>query len=204
MGIRSSSLQRSAKSQFGFTLVDLLVVLTVLGAVISLATVAFTGDQEVLDASGNSVSVREVTTRATLQEVAQSLTGGGPSGESSYLQHVGALPSRLAGLFFNVDGEPGYDVSRKRGWQGPYFTSNTVRYGDFIAAGDAFPATNLNDPAILDAWGKPVVLQEPSTDDARIVSAGPDRILETDALDATNPIRGDDIVLFLFRLDPLL
>ncbi|MEM0966932.1 MAG: prepilin-type N-terminal cleavage/methylation domain-containing protein [Verrucomicrobiota bacterium] len=193
----------------GFTLVELLVVLTILGAVAVIATLAYTSDPVVLDASGEPITSREAATTATLREVETALTGGG-LGESGYLQHIGALPSRIAGLMENIDSEDAYDITTKRGWQGPYFITSVVRYGDFIETGDGFDDNSdiagiEDEPTIIDAWGKPIVLQEPGDeDDARLVSAGPNRILETDPSDALDPDRGDDLVLFLLSVDPLL
>ena len=58
------------------------------------------------------------------------------------------------------------------------------------------------DPAILDAWGKPLVIQEADTDNARLISAGANRVLETDPANAVDVDRGDDLVLFLLGSDP--
>jgi len=118
---------------------------------------------------------------------------------------LGSLPSRLAGLIENIDGESVFSPASARGWNGPYIVHSGAEYGDYIASGDNFPSTPasiLTEPAILDGWGKPILLQQPDTTNARLVSAGSNRILETDS---TNPIdadRGDDIILFLLTADP--
>ena len=67
------------------------------------------------------------------------------------------------------------------------------------------------DPAVLDTWGAPLVLQRPTagTDEqrdqnVRLVSAGPNGVLEADPAQLTPTdltTRGDDLVLFLFVPD---
>lgn len=93
--------------------------------------------------------------------------------------------------------------------------SDAKLYGilDPVGAG---PATALGDPTIVDAWGHPIVLQEPTADKtyARLVSAGPDGVLDTDptVLMPDNSLRtagstdtfvgrNDDILFFLYRAD---
>lgn len=119
------------------------------------------------------------------------------------------------------------NVLNGRRWQGPYTlhsgaefyvtdtdtslatgTNFTERYG----VGD--PVTRVGDPAVIDGWGNPIVIQEPDVDGndaidsqealhARIVSAGRNGRLETppDLAMPTDVERGDDLVLFLFRHD---
>lgn len=113
------------------------------------------------------------------------------------------------------------------GWRGPYLqTGNgryvvepargfTTRYGD-----ETGPIPNTYplgpDPAPLDAWGNPIVIQEPQEDPSaqvipdllrlgtRLVSAGPNGIIDTPPgiWNPTQAERGDDIVLFIFGPDP--
>ena len=69
--------------------------------------------------------------------------------------------------------------------------------------------TKYGDPTVIDAWGNPIVIQEPASDKtyARLVSAGPNGVINTDPNvlmpDRTTGAngRGDDIVLFLYRAD---
>lgn len=114
-----------------------------------------------------------------------------------------------------------------RGWRGPYMQSATGHYridetrrffsrygGENNPFPNTFPAGA--DPAPLDAWGNPIVIQEPQEDElaqqvpeflrlgTRLVSAGPNGIIDTPP-GIWNPLleeRGDDIVLFIFGPDP--
>ncbi|TVQ77828.1 MAG: hypothetical protein EA380_06835 [Phycisphaeraceae bacterium] len=115
------------------------------------------------------------------------------------------------------------------GWRGPYIQSANGRYivdterGFTIRYGDEVPPvsglTQGADPALLDAWGNPIVIQEPYEEpDAqgpfgrpelvrlgtRLISAGPNGIIDTPPgiWNPTQEERGDDIVLFLFGPDP--
>jgi type II secretory pathway pseudopilin PulG len=67
------------------------------------------------------------------------------------------------------------------------------------------------DPAVLDGWGNPIVLQVPQTPGttehdrtrhARLVSAGPNGVIDTDPGELMPNERGDDLVLFLWIADP--
>jgi len=94
----------------------------------------------------------------------------------------------------------------------PNGTNHTGRYGLGTWAPDV--ADRVGDPAVVDAWSNPIVIQEPDVDDndiisdierrhTRLVSAGRDGRFDTppDVLMPTKPERNDDIVLFLFRHD---
>jgi prepilin-type N-terminal cleavage/methylation domain-containing protein len=109
-----------------------------------------------------------------------------------------------------------------RTWQGPYVSHSGARYTVNPAlAFDSLYGLD-GDPAVLDAWGRPIVLQLPTEiptglnagdDDAqilriqrlhtRLVSAGPNGRIETpiDQLMPAAVDRGDDVVVFLFRHD---
>jgi len=190
----------------GFTLVELLIVLVVIAVVAGVATTIFSTGLRVRDAGDIERSVEEVATFATLREVAGTLTGTSVT-EGGYRGDLGTLPTRLGGLFLNIDGERPYDPARKRGWRGAYLSDQAGAYGTYLALGDNFPTTpteRLDDPVVLDGWGKPLLLQQSDTRDARLVSAGPDRVLDTASSSPVDPDRGDDIVLFLLRSDPNL
>jgi len=136
----------------------------------------------------------------------------------------------------------GTTVLSGRRWNGPYLqhsgmeyfvtdtatslTGFTNRYG---LGTPAFDATGTNpgvgDPTVTDAWGHPIVIQEPTGDagnddtiaeaglvgaaaewarrHTRLVSAGRDGVIQTpaNALMPTLVERGDDEILFLYRHD---
>ncbi len=196
----------------GLTLVELLVVLAILASIAAFVTVGLFSDGVTLTGpDGRERSQEEIATVATMQAVRDALVGGSIN-EPGYLQDLGALPVRLAYLIQNIGGvepEP-FDPATKRGWRGSYIRGIGARYEDFVEADnsdnfdddDGNPYGVAGDPAILDAWRKPLLLQEPDTDDARLVSAGPNRILETDPANGIDADRGDDLVLFLLTEDP--
>jgi prepilin-type N-terminal cleavage/methylation domain-containing protein len=120
----------------------------------------------------------------------------------------------------------GLNALSTRRWQGPYvqLTGSTYQVTDTGDGGTG--GTNgsvssgftsvygLNgDPTVLDAWGRPIVIQTPTAADpttgepganfARLVSAGPNGILDTpeNATMPTKAQRGDDVILFLFHAD---
>ncbi|MEM1159185.1 MAG: hypothetical protein AAGH72_13130 [Verrucomicrobiota bacterium] len=188
----------------GLTLLELLVVLLVLIGVAGIVTLNFTDRVTVRGADGESREVGEVITLRTMQTVREALIGNSVS-DPGYRGHVGGLPSTIGGLIENVDTEPLFSPANARGWNGPYIVYEGATYGDYIETGDNFentPASILDEPAILDGWGKPLLLQQPDTINARLVSAGANRILETDDSNAVDSDRGDDIVLFLLTVDP--
>lgn len=157
---------------------------------------------------------------------------------------IGADPKRvdnpqLVYLFVNPDTFEDTDTTTSdlyaptnvlsgRRWQGPYLmhsgsefyatdsdsdlgtgTNFTRRYGKGVAT------TKIGDPTVVDAWGAPIVIQEPLGDGSttltalerrqytRLVSAGRNGILDTppDTAMPTLTQRQDDVVLFLFRHD---
>jgi len=195
---------RSLHPTRGLTLVELLVVLTILAAIAGILTATFSGSIAIRTAGGESLEDDTIVTNASMLEIRDVLIGRDLD-ETGYLQHLNQLPERIGFLAQKPAALDDFDPVRKRGWRGPYIQDLGTRYGDFTEPGDGFTATYglPDDPAFLDAWRKPIILQEPLTDNARLVSAGPNRILETDPTDATNPARGDDLVLFLLTSDPL-
>ncbi len=104
--------------------------------------------------------------------------------------------------------DPNYQV----GWRGPYLSQATGRYRLDSAAGftpDYGVAGADPDQAALDAWGNPVVLQNPTlglpgVQDVRVVSAGPNGRIDinptTLSANLTDVNDGDDLyVAFTLR-----
>lgn len=112
-----------------------------------------------------------------------------------------------------------YDRSSGRGWSGPYLDQSSLaiipyrlddsRGFDRTYGEEPSTAGEIDDPAPSDAWGNPIVLQQPvpitggfsatSTMHARLVSAGPDGVLNTPSmvLEPTAQEIGDDLVVYL-------
>jgi len=178
---------------------------------------------------------QHVTTRENLLRLQELL-------DDRYLADMNELPrpSDLVGppvrqnhpqlryLFVNPDTEditktPGATLLSVRKWNGPYVKHGGARYQidaakNFTEAyglGDAVgPPVVRGDPAVLDAWGRPIVIQEPDVSGGyaptaeertytRLVSAGPDGVIDTPltVLMPTDVQRDDDILVFLFRHD---
>ncbi|MEM9446550.1 MAG: hypothetical protein AAGA18_14490 [Verrucomicrobiota bacterium] len=190
----------------GLTLIELLVVLIILIGIGSILIPTLSSEVTVRGADGESREASEVVTLQTMRTIREALIGTSTT-DLGYRRDLGTLPSRIGGLVENIDGELDFSPSTGRGWNGPYLQHEGIRYNAFIETGDDFPTTPaaiFNDPAMLDGWGKPILLQQPDTLNARLVSAGPNRILETDATDPTDFDRGDDIIVFLLTADPNL
>ncbi|MEO0795711.1 MAG: prepilin-type N-terminal cleavage/methylation domain-containing protein [Verrucomicrobiota bacterium] len=202
LGFRSINRRQTS----GFTLLELLTVLTIMAAVGGIVVTTLGSGLTVVDGAGRSVTGEAVATQATFIEIEKALMGSRE--QSGYHTHNLELPSRIAGLLIDVDGLGSFDFTSHLGWNGPYLFDTGARYGDATEPADAdnFTSTygNDSDPAILDAWGKPIVLQQSDTTDARLVSAGPNQILETDPSNAVDADRGDDLVRFLLTIDPNL
>jgi type II secretory pathway pseudopilin PulG len=199
----------------GLTLVELLVVLVILIAVSGLLVVNF-NNPSVKGVGGTNLSANEAVTLATMRELEKTLIGGG-SDQPSFFQDVGFLPERLASLFIgdtqDADGDPvddvadNYNVVTKVGWRGPYLLDEGYRYGAYNpGVGSNFTEDYAidSDPVVLDGFGRPIVMQQASTEYARIVSAGKNGVLETDPESEIDGNRGDDIVRFLRATDPNL
>lgn len=191
-------------SRRAFTLVELLVVLLILAAVAGVA---------VTMTAGQGQDAAQKATDVSLVRIREAILGGAEGPGYSSDRADGALPSKIADLILNPatgDSTQTWDPVTKLGWRGPYLRGQGVRYGG--AFGPSY-GTN-DDPALLDGWGRPIVLQIPTAmadpdlsdrlQHARLVSAGPDGELDCDAdvLLPSKASRDDDRVLFLQVPDP--
>lgn len=205
-GPRARIDRRAPRPEGGFTLVELLVVLVIL------ATVALLVVPRVTETAGEAEQVTTRTSLLTLREAAV----------TRYTTDVGDAPRTSADLFRAPAGVPAWSVETRRGWRGPYVLTANGRYSlanEFQGRGFTADYGADGDPAVLDAWGNPIVLQIPDLDGdavasaeelrhARFVSAGPDRKLTTPRSvaeaqppgDARFPSRAqsdDDLVLYV-------
>ena len=230
----------------GLTLLELLIVLVIMTALgtMLVPTLSWMGGRsQRLATQENLRRIRDLVVNEYMVDMGElprpriDLTVGGTPIRFNHPQ--------LVYLFVNPDthedGIPGNDllmhgtILSGRRWQGPYAqhagmeyfvtdndislvtgTNFTNRYGN----GD--PLSRIGDPTITDAWGHPIVIQEPiavgdvngdgvvNDEDvrfarmhARLVSAGRNGRIDTnpDILMPNRGERGDDEVLFLFRHD---
>jgi type II secretory pathway pseudopilin PulG len=194
----------------GLSLVELLVVLAVLlvtaGIVVPLLSSVRLGSSQ--------KTAEEIATEQTLLSVRRAIQGGpGQPGYSSDLGG-GRLPRTLADLFVAPASLPeslrSFDPGVRLGWRGPYLQfSGALLDADGLFDPEDIYGTN-QDPAVLDGWGRPIVLQFPivaeplRSENARLVSAGRNGELETPR-SRVRPVEGDldkascgdDLLLFL-------
>ncbi len=184
----------------GLTLLELLVVLMVLIVVAGVIVPNMTNLKIGSDINGNGgKSPQEIATVQTLMQVRSAILGAeGQKGLWPDLaQRDAALPQTMAELFVPRAGWPGFDPNTRIGWRGPYLLSSGARYG----ANDSYGSAT--DPAVLDAWGSPIVIQAPDAQHIRIVSGGADGVINTPPI-VTMPALadcGDDVLLFLRAAD---
>ncbi len=178
----------------GLTLVELLIVLVILVAVASIALPLFGGVAE---------RASEETTVASLERLRLAIVGG--RDQPGFLVDTGRAPRDLADLFVRpTDGSflpshrQSFDPVTGFGWRGPYIANPSARYAVDAANGFAADYGSDGDPGVLDGWGRPIVLQYPTTGTTadnslyvRLVSAGPDGRIDTPQ-DLLAP--GDDAV----------
>ena len=148
-----------------------------------------------LGSGNNRKSPQQIATEQTLMQVRAAILGGnGQKGLwPDFAQRDADLPQTMAELFVPRTGWPDFDPNTRIGWRGPYLLSGGAHYG----ANDAYG--NATDPAVLDGWGSPIVIQIPDAQHIRIVSKGEDGVLETPPADTMPTLAacGDDVVLFL-------
>lgn len=228
----------------GLTLLELIVVLVILLALSTLLVPALSwvGQRsQAVATRDNLVRLREILINKYVVDMGdlprprtELTTGGSPT----RLNHP-----QLVYLFVNPRTHENSSVvyddlladSNALGaqrWQGPYITHSGSEY--FVTDTDSSLATGSNytsrygvgdyntdpnlrngDPTVIDAWGQPIVIQQPEVDvpnnityqiarqHARLVSPGPNGRIDTppDVLMPTLAERNDDLVLFLFRHD---
>ncbi|MEO1525751.1 MAG: type II secretion system protein [Planctomycetota bacterium] len=202
----------------GMTLFELLVVMSVLAVVGLLAVPALTrqGQQSAVQTTIQSMSqLRQAVVSEFRDDMFESLPY---PADPSRLPHP-----QLKYLYENPDAylqaDPdsieatkqwSYDATTGRGWSGPYVdhgVSVPVRYRVDLPAGFTRDYGEDGDPAPVDGWGRPIVIQQPvlsgashsstSINYARLVSAGPDGVLQTSNADLEPTQTGDDVVVYL-------
>jgi len=105
-----------------------------------------------------------------------------------------------------------YDPNYKVGWRDAWLDiASPGRYVVDATRGFSADYGQEDDSAPLDGWANPIVIQLPSDPSetfedevlaVRLVSAGPNGVIDTPTTDLTPEDKGDDIVLYLRREDP--
>lgn len=190
------------KSRFAFSLLELVVVMAILVVLAGLVILEIGNFQE---------KASYATTKTTLNTVRDAINGA--SAGQGYRQDMRSfpttqptesLPGTLASLYVAPAGATLYNPVTRLGWHGPYLSGDTGTFQINVGAGFTANYGAANDPAPVDAWNHPIVIQIPSDPTyARLVSAGPDGTIQTPltVLDPPTSMRGDDVVLFLLRPD---
>lgn len=135
--------------QDGFTLIELVIVIVVLGIVAAVAVPRFTD---------MSTSARINATRSEMSTIIKAIVGnpevvsGGEYIDRGFEGDIGAPPTNLADLIVKPDSLASYDRIQRLGWNGPYLKSN-------------------DDDYLRDAWGN-AYLYYPAT--RQLVSTGGD------------------------------
>ncbi len=183
------------------SLLELVVVLAVLAALAGILVPMAGRGVHVPSGQGNWTA-EETVTRANLVALRHAILGANPD-SPGYRADVGRMPRVVADLLRRPAGVAEFDPARATGWRGPYLHIAGARYGGLATAAAGFTAEYgaEDDPVVADAWGNPIVIQQAATGYARLVSAGPDGVLDT-LNDADGTGRGDDLLLFLLREDP--
>jgi prepilin-type N-terminal cleavage/methylation domain-containing protein len=197
------------KSRRGLTLTELVVVLAILAALGSL----------LLPAVGHFVNdSRSDVTRASLARLRDVIGLYWNDNQQLPQPNPRISPSRIDApqvryLFVNPateDATVTFNPVYKLGWRGPYVVANNGSVYTINAAGFSEQYGETGDPAVLDGWGNPIVIQNPLTSlpggllpdgslDVRLVSAGPNGIVHIDPtvstaalLNGSSPV-GDDV-----------
>lgn len=208
------------------TLTELIVVLVILAGVAGLAisAVGFV-----------AADSREQVTRASMVALRNAI-------DSKYKLNLGGPPRYAADLLRRRDALPVFDPFTQVGWNGPYVLVPGGTYlvaqgvpGDPDYVHESFtdwycddgPEDPEPDPAVLDGYGRPLVIQYPDPDDnpltltaddirhARIVSAGSNGAIDTPfkppfeagvdpeerAWFPPRALCGDDLVLYMSVAD---
>lgn len=210
----------------GFTLLELVVVIVIIAALAGLVINQVDGT-----AADAELTVARADLQVISEAMGGSAVGAGYLQDMKYVPGFSRVEVRAHDLFSpsSYPSFATFDPETKRGWRGPYLrggglfpASGDRRFaGDstflerkFYAAGGSSPYAVVGDLCVKDPWANPVVIQVPQTssspsaaDEAtrmqylRLVSAGPDGVLDTLLSDLTAAIRGDDLVLFPNRAD---
>jgi type II secretory pathway pseudopilin PulG len=153
----------------GLTLIELLVVLMVLIAVAGIVIPNVTESRNF---------AQQTVTEQTLMRVRAAIMGDErvPGLWRDLGGHELDPPLSISDLFVRRVEWPRFDPNTRLGWHGPYIQPTGVSIDEELAS-EGYG--NVDDPAILDGWGRPIVIQDAGTLQIRLVSGGADRLLNT-------------------------
>lgn len=131
---------RPIKKENGFTLIELVIVIVVLGIVAAVAIPRFGSLSE-----NSKINV----TKEEMRRIKEAIIGnpqlvtGGQYIDRGFLGDVGHPPSNLVDLVRKPDSIPAYDKFSRVGWNGPYLDSAGNKY-----LYDAWDSVYGYDPAV--------------------------------------------------------
>jgi type II secretory pathway pseudopilin PulG len=196
-----STASRAGMPRPGLTLIELIVVLTILIALAGLAVPLVGGNAERARGAATETTLqrlRDVILNRYLVDVSVRIPVEYPIDGST--QTVIAPPT-IRALFQRPPDVAPYHPTTQLGWNGPYFLETGARFPsdpDAVARGFTEPLGLPGEPAVLDSWGNPIVIRPEWVEqlDAdnnpvpvlfwKLVSAGRDGNLNT---------TGDNVVL---------
>lgn len=189
----------------GFTLIELVLVLSILVALAGIVLQSL-GSGLRISVNDERLTPSEIATRNNLKEVRSAILGSGLNAPG-YREDVGRMPDTVADLLRQPDGVADFNPAYGTGWRGPYLQPTGATYIENFLDGFSNDYGEEGDPAILDAWGHPIVIQNANTTYARLVSAGENGEIEFPAnvdetTDFTTIESGDDLIVFLIINDP--
>ena len=124
-------LPNQTTSQTGFTLIELVIIIVILGILAAVAVPKFTGITESSKFTATQQEMRTLTLAITGDP---SVIAGGQIVSRGFEGDVGFPPSLLVDLAIKPDSIASYDKLTRLGWNGPYIN----------ASGDSY---------LTDAWG---------------------------------------------------
>ncbi len=135
----------------GFTLIELVIIIVVLGIISAFATAKYT---DFVKQSRIEATKAEMDTIKRAIKGNPQITAGGKYTDIGYEGNMGSVPARLQDLVAKPSGAPEYNKISGLGWNGPYIESKNGEY-------------------LTDAWGKPYVY-DPAARTLKSVGSGQD------------------------------
>lgn len=205
---RSAPAQGRAQAESALTLIELVLVV---GVVVTLAALVWPRLSDTQDEAADGV------TRASLSTIREAIVG--TEERPGFHDDLRELPLTVRGLFLQPAAlpsgapVPSFDPVTEIGWNGPYLLGKGDGYVVDAARGFTLAYGADGDPTVLDGWRHPIVLQWPDLPElpleqrsanVRLVSAGPDGVIDTPGTELTPDPKssaqvGDDIVLYVLR-----